>query len=62
MLILFLTSIQSNNLSAKARIDFWKTDYFSMSDFKRYSQNWQRVKINNENIVNFIDNNNYHRI
>lgn len=62
MLILFLTSIQSNNLSAKARIDIWKTDYFSMSHFKCYSQNRQSDKINNKNIVNFIDNNNYHLI
>ena len=62
ILVLLLTSIQSNNLSVKARIDLCKTDYYTMMLFKRKSEQWQRMKINEQNVVKFFDNNNFHRI
>lgn len=69
--VLFLTVIQSLNLTAHARVELcknfkiinnFKIIYYIMRRFKTYLGDWQRTKVKGLSVVNFIDNSNYIRI
>lgn len=60
-IVLMITIHQSNNLSANARYQLCKLTYYSMTAFKKSIEKWQRTKILDQKVCNFIDNNNYMR-
>lgn len=61
-IVLMITAHQSKNLSANARYQLCKLLYYSMTEFKGSIEKWQRIKINNQTVCNFIDDNNFMRI